>query len=188
MNLLKLTPDSMLWLLENNPEFAANMRRAAAVAGVGPERLIFASMVTPQQHIARMAEADLFLDLVPCGGHTTASDALWAGVPLLTCLGATFPGRVAASLLNAVGMPELVTENLEDYQALALHLAAHPAELKALRQKLAANRRTTALFDTGRFRVHIEAAYTTMWEMFLKGQAPRAFAVPPMDKPPSLPA
>ena len=181
MNLLKRAPGSFLWLLENNPDFAANLRREAAAAGVAVERLIFAPMIPLDQHLARMREADLFLDLLPCGGHTTASDALWAGVPLLTCYGHTFAGRVAASLLHAVGMPELVTQSLEEYQALALRLAGDPALLAVLRQKLAQNRRIMPLFDTARFRRHIEAAYTTMWEIFQRGEAPRAFAVPPLD-------
>ena len=180
MNILKAAPGSVLWLLENNPEFAANLRRAAGAAGVAAERLVFAPMIPPDRHLARMTEADLFLDLLPCGGHTTASDALWAGVPLLTCRGHTFAGRVAASLLHAVGLPELVTQNLGDYQALALALAGDPARLKALRQTLAQNRTSAPLFDTARFRRHIEAAYSTMWEIFQRGEAPRAFAVPPM--------
>jgi predicted O-linked N-acetylglucosamine transferase (SPINDLY family) len=179
LTLLKETPGSALWLLQNNAEFVANLKREA---GALADRLIFAPMVPLDRHLARMREADLFLDLVPCGGHTTASDALWAGVPLLTVKGGAFPGRVAASLLNAIGLPELVTENLRDYQALALALARDPARLKGLRQKLAANRRTMPLFDTARFRRHIEAAYATMWEICLSGENPRGFAVPPMDK------
>jgi predicted O-linked N-acetylglucosamine transferase (SPINDLY family) len=181
MSLLKETPASVLWLLENNPQFAANLRREAAAAGVAAERLIFAPMMPPEQHLARMMEADLFLDLLPCGGHTTASDALWAGVPLLTCRGHAFAGRVAASLLHAGGMPELIAENLADYKALALALARDPARLAALRQKLARNRRSTPLFDTDRFRRHIEAAYATMWENFQRGEGPRPFAVPRVD-------
>jgi predicted O-linked N-acetylglucosamine transferase (SPINDLY family) len=188
MNILKAVPKSVLWLLENNPDFAANLRRAAMAAGVGAERLIFAPMVPLERHLARMQQADLFLDLLPCGGHTTASDALWAGVPLVTCRGHAFGGRVAASLLNAVGLPELIAENLNDYQALALGLAGDPKRLKALRQKLAQNRLTTPLFDTARFRRHIEAAFTTMVEIFRRGEAPKAIQVPAMDKTPHLPA
>jgi len=188
MNILKAVPQSVLWLLENNPDFAGNLRREAAAAGVAAERLIFAAVAPPDQHLARMSQADLFLDLLPCGGHTTASDALWAGVPLVTCRGHAFGGRVAASLLSAMGLPELITENLNDYQALALALAGDRGRLKALRQKLAQNRLTTPLFDTARFRRHIEAAFTTMIEIFRRGEAPRAFQVPVMDKTPHLPA
>ena len=188
MNILKAVPFSVLWLLENNPDFAGNLRRAAAAAGVAPDRLIFASVAPPDQHLARMRQADLFLDLLPCGGHTTASDALWAGVPLVTCRGHAFGGRVAASLLNAAGLPELITENLTDYQDLVLALAGDRARLKAVRDKLAQNRLTTALFDTAGFCRHIEAAFTIMVEIFRRGEPPRAFAVPVMDKTPHLPA
>ena len=184
MAILKAAPNSVLWLLENNPEFAANMRRAAVAAGMAAERLIFAPVREPQEHLTRMQLADLFLDLLPCGGHTTASDALWAGVPLLTCKGHAFGGRVAASVLHAVGLPELVVENLSDYQALALRLAGEPQALKALRGKLAANRLTMPLFDTARFTRHIEAAYLGMWDRQLRGLAPEGFAVPGMDKTP----
>jgi predicted O-linked N-acetylglucosamine transferase (SPINDLY family) len=188
MNILKAVPQSVLWLLENNPEFAGNLRREAAAAGVAADRLIFAAVAPPDQHLARMRQADLFLDLLPCGGHTTASDALWAGVPLVTCRGHAFGGRVAASLLNAVGLPELITENLNDYQALALALAGDRLRLQALRDKLAQNRLTTPLFDTARFCRHIEAAFTMMVENFRRGEAPKAFQVPVMDKTPHLPA
>jgi predicted O-linked N-acetylglucosamine transferase (SPINDLY family) len=180
LDLLRETPGSVLWLLQNNEEFAANLRREAGpLAG----RLVFAPMVPLDRHLARMQEADLFLDLLPCGGHTTASDALWAGVPLLTVKGGAFPGRVAASLLHAIGLDELVTENLPQYRELALGLARDPARLKAVREKLAANRRTMPLFDTARFRRHIEAAYAGMWEICLNGEAPRFFAVPPAGPP-----
>ena len=188
MNILKAAPDAVLWLLQNSPDFAANLRRTAAEAGMAPERLIFAPMVPLDQHLARMQQADLFLDVLPCGGHTTASDALWAGVPLLTCEGHTFGGRVAASLLSAAGLPELIAENLPAYQALALDLARDRARLAALREKLAANRAVMPLFDTARFTRHIEAAFTSMWEISARGEAPRGFAVPAMDKIPPIPA
>ncbi len=119
----------------------------------------------------------MFLDTLPCNAHTTASDALWAGLPILTCLGSTFAGRVAASLLNAVGLNELVTENLDDYEALALKLARDPALLSSLKAKLAANRLACPLFDTRRFTRHLEAAYVTMWERYQRGQAPAHFVV-----------
>jgi protein O-GlcNAc transferase len=121
----------------------------------------------------------LFLDTIPYNAHTTASDALWAGLPLITCAGRTFAGRVAASLLHAVGMPELVTNSLEDYEALALKLATDPPLLASLRRKLADNRVSYPLFDTDRFRRHIEAAYTTMWDIAQRRERPRSFAVDP---------
>jgi predicted O-linked N-acetylglucosamine transferase (SPINDLY family) len=170
----------VLWLLESNTRFPHTLRQEAARHGVAPERLVFASPTTPDKHLARMKLSDLFLDSLPYNAHTTASDSLWAGLPLLTCRGKTFPGRVAASLLHAVGMPELVTESLEDYQALALKLAGDPAQLQSLRQKLARNRLASPLFDTDRFRRNLESAYASMWEIHRRGESPRDFAVAPL--------
>jgi predicted O-linked N-acetylglucosamine transferase (SPINDLY family) len=144
--------------------------------------LIFAAKVENiSDHLARQRQADLFLDTLPYNAHTTASDALWAGLPVLTCLGETFAGRVAASLLKAVGLPELITTSLEDYEALALKLAREPTLLAAIKAKLANNRDTCPLFDTARFTRHIEAAYTTMWERQQRGEPPECFAVKPID-------
>ena len=128
-------------------------------------------------HLARLQLADLSLDTLPYNAHTTASDALWAGVPLVTAKGTTFPGRVAASILLAAGLPELVTETQAEFEALAVRLAQNPAELRALRDRLAQNRNTCALFDTDRFRKHIESAYRIMWERWLAGEEPQGFAV-----------
>jgi protein O-GlcNAc transferase len=119
------------------------------------------------------------VDTLPFNAHTTASDALWAGLPVLTCRGASFPGRVAASLLSAAGLPELVTRDLGEYEALALRLATDAPLLRGLRQRLAQNRATCPLFDTDRFRRHIESAYTTMWELQRRGESPRSFSVEP---------
>ena len=116
--------------------------------------------------------ADLFLDTLPYNAHTTASDALWAGLPVLTCIGETFPGRVAASLLNAIGLPELITTKLEAYEQKAIDLAAHPEKLMAIKQKLAENRLTTPLFDTKLFTKHIEAVYTQMYQRHQTELAP----------------
>jgi predicted O-linked N-acetylglucosamine transferase (SPINDLY family) len=129
------------------------------------------------EHLARHRCADLFLDTLPYNAHTTASDALWAGLPVLTCLGTTFAGRVAASLLHAIGLPELVTRSLEEYEALALNLAADPGSLTAIKTKLMANRKTHALSDTARYTRHIEAAYTAMWQRHQRGEPPQSFAV-----------
>jgi predicted O-linked N-acetylglucosamine transferase (SPINDLY family) len=175
--ILKQVPGSVLWLLESNPAFAANLRRAAASFNVAPERLVFAPMIPMAQHLARMSRADLFLDLLPCGAHTTASDALWAGLPLVTCRGHAFPGRVAASLLQALGLPELITENWDDYKKLVLRLAGDPQELAAVKAKMAANRTRMPLFDTALSCRHIEQAFTTMVEIARRGEAPRGFAV-----------
>ena len=117
---------------------------------------------------------------MPCNAHTTASDALWAVLPVLTCIGNTLAGRVAASLLHAVGLPELVTDNLDDYEALALKLATDRALLQSIRRRLEQNRLTAPLFDTDRSRRHIELAYTTMWEMYRRGERPRSFSVEPV--------
>ena len=132
-------------------------------------------------HLARQRQADLFLDTLPYNAHTTASDALWAGLPVLTCLGETFAGRVAASLLKAIGLPELITTSLEDYEALALKLAREPSLLASIKAKLARNRDRYPLFDTARFTRHIEAAYTTMWQRYQNGAVPQAFAVAAID-------
>jgi len=180
MRLLAAVPDSVLWLLDGNDRVKANLRREAAAHGIEPERLVFAARRAPSGHLARHRLADLFLDTLPYNAHTTTSDALWAGLPVITVLGDTFAGRVAASLLNAVGLPELVTQSLEDYEALALKLAGAPDALAAVRRKLFVNRLSTPLFDTTRFARHIEAAYARMWETWANGEAPRAFAVTPV--------
>jgi predicted O-linked N-acetylglucosamine transferase (SPINDLY family) len=178
MRILRQVPESVLWLLGGNDYFPANIRREAEKAGIAAERIVFAPMADWPDHLARMALADLFLDTAPYNSHTTASDALWVGLPLVTCRGTTFPGRVAESVLNAAGMPELVAEDMQAYERLAVKLALEPLTLGALRQKLKASRRTAALFDTARFARHIETAYRTMWEISQAGQPPRSFAVP----------
>jgi len=177
MRILHAVDGSVLWLLNARPPFQANLSREAERHGVAPERLVFAPSLPLDRHLARLKQADLFLDTLPYNAHTTASDALWAGLPLLTCKGTSFPGRVAASLLYAIGMPELVTETMADYEKLAIHLAMDANALKALKQRLADNRLTTPLFDTGLFRTNLEWAYTTMWQAWKRGEAPRSFAV-----------
>ena len=162
MRLLQSVPGSVLWQLEVNAGAAGNLRKEAARRGVAAERLVFAPRMDLPDHLARHRHADLFLDTLPCNAHTTASDALWAGLPVLSCAGETFAGRVAASLLNAAGLPELVTTSLAEYEALALNLAREPAALAALKEKLARNRDTCALFDTERYTRNLEAAYETM--------------------------
>jgi predicted O-linked N-acetylglucosamine transferase (SPINDLY family) len=177
MRLLQRSDGSVLWLLEDNPTASRNLRREAEQRGISPERLIFARRVKLEDHLARHCLADLFLDTLPCNAHTTASDALWAGLPVLTHVGHTFAGRVGASLLAAVGLPELITRSWEEYEALALKLAADGGRLADIRARLARNRRTQPLFDTDRYRRHIEAAYITMWERAQRGDAPSSFAV-----------
>jgi predicted O-linked N-acetylglucosamine transferase (SPINDLY family) len=133
-----------------------------------------------EDHLARHRLADLFLDTLPVNAHTTASDALWAGLPLLTCRGESFAGRVAASLLHAVGLPELVTYSLEEYEALASKLAQDAPLLASIQAKLARNRDSCPLFNSKRFTRHLEAAYTSMWENWQRGERPRAFSVEPI--------
>ncbi len=162
MRLLNAVDGSVLWLLDSGGTAARNLRREAAVRGVAPERLVFAPRMPLAAHLARHAHADLVLDTMPYNAHTTASDALWAGVPVATCLGDTFASRVAASLLRAVGLPELVAADPAGYEALALALAGDPARLAAIRATLAANRATAPLFDTARFTRDLEALYAAM--------------------------
>ena len=160
MRLLSQVDGSVLWLLDG--PHADNLRKEATARGVDPARLIFAPKLPAEQHLARHQLADLFLDTLPYNAHTTCSDALWAGLPVVTCYGKAFPGRVAASLLKAIDLPELVTATPQLYEALALELAQNPALLKATKEKLARNRTTTPLFDSERFRKNIEAAYEAM--------------------------
>jgi predicted O-linked N-acetylglucosamine transferase (SPINDLY family) len=180
MRLVGQVEGSVLWLLQDDAAWE-NLRKAAAARGIDPARLVFAGQQDPPEHLARHRLADLFLDTLPYNAHTTASDALWAGLPVLTCKGAGFAGRVAASLLYAAGLPELVTGDLRDYEALARRLAADAPLLRGLRQRLEQNRSSCPLFDTDRSRRHIENAYTTMWEMHQRGESPRSFSVAPWD-------
>ena len=147
------------------PEPRDNLRIEAARRGVGANRLVFAQRMPLAEHLARHRLADLFLDTLPYNAHTTASDALWAGLPVLTCLGETFAGRVGASLLNAVGLPELITRTPEQYEAVAIDLANNPGRLERKSGKRwLGNRLTAPLFDARLFAAHIEAAYRTMYE------------------------
>ena len=162
LRLLHAVPDSVLWLKAAPPETRINLARELVMQGVAGERLVWAGDTPLENHLARHRAADLFLDTLPYNAHATAADALWTGLPVLTVKGETFPGRVAASLLGAIGMPELVTNSLEEYEALALALARDPARLADLKQKLARNIAATPLFDADRFTRDLEAAYLTM--------------------------
>ena len=177
MRLLSHAERSVLWLLENNPEATRNLKREAAERGINPERLVFAARMDPEKHLARHRLADLFLDTLPYGAHTTTSDALWTGLPVVTSLGTSFAGRVGASLLHAAGLPELVTDSVAAYESLALKLATDGSLLGTLRAKLARNRDTCALFDTLRFTRHFETALSMMLERHKTGQPPAHFSV-----------
>jgi protein O-GlcNAc transferase len=174
MRILTRVDGSVLWLLDAVAPFARNIRAHAQSHGVAPERILFAPDKSPAQHLARLSLADLFLDSLPYNAHTTGSDALWAGVPLITLQGRTFPGRVAAGLVHAAGLAELVTQSRDDYEALAIKLATDPAALAAVKQKLT---RSSALFDTDLFRSRIENAYEKMWRTWLAGETPKSFSV-----------
>ena len=178
MRILLQIDGSVLWLIDDNEVAARNLRKEAVARGVNVERLVFAKRIPLPDHLARHRLADLFLDTLPYNAHTTASDALWAGLPVLTCLGETFAGRVAASLLNAIRLPELITTSLEAYERMAVDLAMQPKKLAIIKHKLADNRLTTPLFDTKLFTKHIEAAYTTMYERHQAGVAPDHIVVP----------
>jgi protein O-GlcNAc transferase len=177
MRILRQVEGSVLWLFQDNAKAADNLRKEAQARGVNPERLIFANRMPAAEHLARHRSADLFLDTLPYNAHTTASDALWADLPVLTCLGETFVGRVAASLLNAIGLAELITTTLEDYERLAIDLAANPEKLAEIRARLADNRLTTPLFDTRLFTRHIEAAYAAMHARHQADLAPDLIAI-----------
>jgi predicted O-linked N-acetylglucosamine transferase (SPINDLY family) len=177
MRILRRVDRSVLWLFQGSASAEQNLRREAELRGIEPERLVFAAKIPLDQHLARHRLADLFLDTLPYNAHTTASDALWAGLPVLTCIGRTFAGRVAASLLHSMNISELVTGNLEEYETRAVELGNDPARLRHLRERLAHNISVSPLFDTDRFRRNIEAAYATMWETYRRGEQPHGFAV-----------
>ncbi len=177
MRLLRGIEHSVLWLLEDNVAATINLRREARMRGVDPERLIFAPRIMPANNVARQRVADLFLDTLPMNAQATASDALWAGLPVLTCLGNIFRSRVAASLLHALDLPELVTASLAEYERLALALALDAPRLDALKIKLMRNRNTMPLFDTPRYTSYLEASYSVMWQRSRMGLPHVAFAV-----------
>ncbi len=166
MRLLRAVDGSVLWLLATNPDAVANLKLEAQARGVLPDRLVFAPVLPHSDHLARLQLADLVLDTLPYNAHTTASDALWVHVPVVTCLGTTFAGRVGASLLQGVGMAELITPSLDHYATLALALARDPQRLATIRQRLAAQRETAPLFDTAGTARAIETVYMTMWQRY----------------------
>jgi protein O-GlcNAc transferase len=182
MRLLHKVEGSVLWLFEGNPAVGRNLRQEAKARGIAPDRLIFAPRMALADHLARHRLANLFLDTLPYNAHTTATDALWVGLPVLTCTGSTFVGRVCASLLNAIAMPEMITGSVDAYEALALKLATDAQALAAVREKLVRNRASQPLFDTDRFRRHFEAALVTMHERHQAGAAPASFSVEPLSR------
>ena len=178
MSILRKVDGSVLWLLRTSDAVMRNLRAEAAKHGIAAERLVFAPRLKVEDHLARHRLADLFLDTLPYNAHTTANDALWSGLPVLTCVGSAFPGRVAASLLGSIGLTDLITSTVQDYESLAVRLATEASVLADIKARLARNRMTHPLFDTDRFCRHIESAYNTMWECHQSGDMPAPFAVP----------
>ena len=172
MRILKQVEGSVLWLFAGSTSIERNLRNEAAARGINAERLIFAPFMPPPEHLARLRLADLFLDTLPYNAGATASDALWVGLPVLTRIGDTFVGRMAASVLYAIDLPELITTTPEAYERMAIDLATHPEKLAPIKRKLADNRLATPLFDTKNFTKHIEAAYAAMHERHQAGLAP----------------
>ena len=179
MRLLANVNGSVLWLFEGNATIQRNLRREAQQRNIDPARLVFAPRMSLEEHLARQRQADVFLDTFYYNAHGTASGALWAGLPVLTCLGNTFAGRVGASLLYAIGLPELVTHSHEEYETLALNLATNTDALAAIKDKLARNRLSYPLFNIDLFTQHIEAAYAAMWRHYQQGSAPDHIYIAP---------
>jgi predicted O-linked N-acetylglucosamine transferase (SPINDLY family) len=172
MRILMAVDDSVLWLFETNADAVDNLRKEAAARGIDPCRLIFAKRLPLSDHLARIRMADLFLDTLPYNAHTTTSDALWAGLPVLTCQGESFASRVAASLLNAIALPELIADSPDAYESRAVELAGDPVQLGAIRRKLAENRHAEPLFDARLFARHIEEAFVAMYERYRSNLPP----------------
>ena len=177
MSILKQVTGSVLWLLCRNRRAEENLKREADLRGVSPSRLIFAQELSKGEHLSRQKLADLFLDTRIVNGHTTTSDALWAGVPVITLMGGHFASRVSASLLKAVGLSGLITHSLDEYEAVAVRLALNRSELRSTRQTLSRNRLIEPLFDTRRFAENLEKAYKEMWRIYLNGESPRRIIV-----------
>jgi len=177
IRILKAVDGSVLWLFEDNPTAARNLRNEAMARGLDDSRLTFARRMPLGEHLARHQFADLFIDTLPCNAHTTASDALWAGLPVLTCMGKSFASRVAASLLKAIELPELIAHTQEQYETKAIELAKDPAKLNVIKGKLKRNRTTTPLFNSNLFAGHIEAAYEEMYARYQAGLPPTVLEV-----------
>lgn len=177
MEILRQVPDSILWLLQEDPRAESNLQKEAESRNIDPERVIFSKKLNKPAHLARHRLADLFLDTRIYNAHTGASDALWAGLPVLTCPGGTFATRVAASLLCAAGLPELIAHDLIEYEKIAVRLAKRADLLAGITAQLARNRLTCPLFDTPRYVKHLESAYSRMYELHGSGRPPESFSV-----------
>ncbi|MDA8760806.1 hypothetical protein N9M89_04400 [Amylibacter sp.] len=178
MRLLTKVENSVLWLRQSNQLSNINIKNEAQKRNVDPSRLVFAGKVPMDEHLARQRLADLFVDTFAFNAHTTAAEALWAGLPLVTKLGKGFAARVAGSLLNAVALPELVTETEKDYEALILELATNPTKLAEIKEKLATNRLTQPLFNTELYTKHLENGYQQAYQNYFDGNLPQTIIVP----------
>jgi predicted O-linked N-acetylglucosamine transferase (SPINDLY family) len=172
MRILKKVDNSVIWLLEDSNTGANNLRKEAEIRGIDPIRLIFAPRMKLEDHLARHREADLFLDTLPYNAHTTASDAIWTGLPVLTKIGQSFAARVAASLLNVMQLPELITKTDEEYEYMAIELALNPLQLAEIKNKLDQKRLTSPLFNGELFARHIELAFEIIHNRQLHGEKP----------------
>jgi predicted O-linked N-acetylglucosamine transferase (SPINDLY family) len=179
MRVLRSAPGSVLWLLADTPAVERNLRREARSRGVAPERVIFAPRAAYDRHLARIGLADLFLDSLPFNAGATAADALWSGVPVLTCAGEAFAARMAGSLLQAAGLAQLIARDPAEYERRACELAGDPQQLTQLKAKLAELRGSSPLFDSRGFCRHLEAAYVQMWERHRRGERPSSLVVHP---------
>jgi predicted O-linked N-acetylglucosamine transferase (SPINDLY family) len=180
MRILNHVEGSVLWLFAENQTAIENLRNEAKIRDIDPARLVFADAMDLPDHLARHRLADLFLDTLPYNAHTTASDALWAGLPVLTRIGKAFPGRVAASLLNAIGLPELIANSCNEYEKLAIEFALSPEKRSVIREKLTNNRLTTPLFDAPLYTQHVEAAYEAMYQRHKTGSPPDHIEIAPI--------
>ena len=178
MRLLTKVENSVLWLRESNQLSSINMKNEAQKRKVDPSRLVFADKLPMDEHLARQRLADLFVDTFAFNAHTTATEALWAGLPVVTKVGLGFAARVAGSLLNAVGLPDLVTETKKDYEALILELATNPTKLAKIKEKLAKNRLTQPLFNTELYTKHLENGYLQAYQNYFDGNLPKTIIVP----------
>ena len=177
MNILRQIPEGVLWLKQENEITEKNLRREAEARGVKPDRIVFSEKLSKSEHLARLRLADVALDTRIVNGAITTSDALWAGVPVVTLQGSDFPSRMSSSILTAIGLPELIVHSIEEYESLAVRLAHNPGELQTIRQKLTENLSTEPLFDTPRFAGNLEKAYKEMWKIFIAGESPRQIKV-----------
>jgi predicted O-linked N-acetylglucosamine transferase (SPINDLY family) len=181
MNILSAVPGSVLWLLDKQEQTRVNLQNEAQLRGIDVDRLIFAPIIDMASHCKRYQLADLFLDTLWCGGHTTALEALWQGLPLLTCEGKVVSARLGTSCLRVLDLPELITRTTDEYERKAIYYAQHPAELKALREKLETVRHTSPLFNTALHVKHLEAAYEMVWQRYKAGLPPAQIDVPELD-------